>query len=338
VLDWFDQHGRKNLPWQQSSTPYHVWLSEIMLQQTQVATVIPYFQRFTEQFPTLEDLAAANLDDVMHYWSGLGYYARARNLHKTAILLVAEHQGLFPTSVEGLSALPGIGRSTAGAIASLALGQAAPILDGNVKRVLSRCFAIQGWSGQADVLKKLWLLSETLSPAYRAGHYNQAMMDLGATVCTRAKPSCMTCPLSTHCVALQEDIVSTLPTPKKRAVLPVKRCYWLVSKKQNEVLLQQRPAVGLWGSLWAFPSFDNHDELSDYCKQQGLDLVQAETLPEKRHTFSHYHLDYTPVICSANKPTDVITEQAKTCWYQSTSHVKIGLPKPVSQLIEQLTK
>jgi len=309
-----------------------------MLQQTQVATVIPYFQRFIENFPRLESLAAAKLDDVLHYWSGLGYYARARNLHKTANLLIDEHQGLFPETVEGLSALPGIGRSTAGAIASLALGQPAPILDGNVKRVLSRCFAIQGWSGHSAVLKKLWLLSETLSPKYRAGDYNQAMMDLGATVCTRAKPMCIECPLNKHCLALQEGSVSTLPTPKKRAVLPVKRCYWLVSKKQNEVLLQQRPAVGLWGSLWAFPSFDSFEELNDHCEQQGIDLVQAETLPEKRHTFSHYHLDYTPIICSVNKSTRHIAEQTKTCWYQSTSHVKIGLPKPVSQLIEHLTK
>ncbi len=309
-----------------------------MLQQTQVATVIPYYERFIEHFPRLEDLAIAKLDDVLHYWSGLGYYARARNLHKTANLLVTEYEGLFPETVGGLSALPGIGRSTAGAIASLALGQPAPILDGNVKRVLSRCFAIQGWSGHSAVLKKLWLLSEKLSPECRSGDYNQAMMDLGATVCTRAKPTCTECPLNMHCLALKEDIISTLPTPKKRAVLPVKRCYWLVSKKQNEVLLQQRPVVGLWGGLWAFPSFDSLEELNDHCEQQGIDLVQAETLPEKRHTFSHYHLDYTPIICSVNKSTHHIAEQTKSCWYQSTSHVKIGLPKPVSQLIEHLTK
>jgi len=337
VLDWFDQHGRKNLPWQQSPVPYHVWLSEIMLQQTQVATVIPYFQRFIEQFPALEDLAAASLDDVLHYWSGLGYYARARNLHKTASILVNEYQGVFPETVEGLSTLPGIGRSTAGAIVSLALGHPAAILDGNVKRVLSRCFEIEGWSGHSAVLKELWLLSEQFSPEHRAGEYNQAMMDLGAMLCTRAKPTCMACPLSKHCLALQNNTVSTLPTPKKRATLPVKRCYWLVSKKQNDVLLQQRAAAGLWGGLWSFPSFDSHEELKSYCEQQGIDLAQAETLPEKRHTFSHYHLDYTPVICSANKLTNHIAEQAKTCWYQSASHVKIGLPKPVSRLIEQLT-
>ena len=337
VLDWFDQHGRKNLPWQKTPTPYHVWLSEIMLQQTQVATAIPYFQRFIEQFPSLEDLAGAELDDVLHYWSGLGYYARARNLHKTAGLLLIEHQGSFPNSVEGLSALPGIGRSTAGAIASLALGQPAPILDGNVKRVLARCFAIQGWPGQSAVLKRLWLLSETLSPEQRTGNYNQAMMDLGATICTRAKPKCTLCPLNESCLARQQGIVLTLATPKKRVALPVKRSYWLVSKEQNKVLLQQRPAVGLWGGLWAFPSFDSQQELTNYCDKHGINLERAETLPEKRHTFSHYHLDYTPVVCLASQPTQHIAEQAKTCWYQSTSHVKIGLPKPVSQLIEQLT-
>ncbi|MEY8241053.1 MAG: A/G-specific adenine glycosylase [Cycloclasticus sp.] len=338
VLDWFELHGRKNLPWQQTPTAYHVWLSEIMLQQTQVATVIPYFQRFIQQFPSLQDLAAAELDDVLHYWSGLGYYARARNLHKTARQLIAEQQGVFPNTVAGLSELAGIGRSTAGAIASLALGQPAAILDGNVKRVLCRCFAVSGWPGNTAILKKLWQLSEILSPQQRSGEYNQAMMDLGATVCTRAKPNCASCPLNEHCLALKQDQVAALPTPKKRASLPVKRCYWLVAKKQSEVQLQQRPAVGLWGGLWAFPSFDDYDELLAWCERQGIDLTTAETLLEKRHTFSHYHLDYTAIVYPATEVTGRVAESARTCWYQSASRVKIGLPKPVSQLIEQLTK
>lgn len=337
MLDWFDQYGRKNLPWQQTPSPYHVWLSEIMLQQTQVLTVIPYFERFIEQFPSIEDLAKAGLDEVLHHWSGLGYYARARNLHKTAGLVVDEYQGVFPTDVDGLQALPGIGRSTAGAIASLALGQAAAILDGNVKRVLCRCYAIQGWPGSGVTLKQLWQLSETLSPQQRSGEYNQAMMDLGATVCTRSKPNCLQCPLSSDCLALQTNQVSTLPTPKKRANLPVKRAYWLVSTRQDEVFLQQRPVVGLWGGLWAFPAFDSYDELSHWCGLQGVDISEAEVLAEQRHTFSHYHLDYTPVICTNSERVRGVSEPAKTCWYQASSRVKIGLPKPVSQLIDKLT-
>ncbi|MEH6502778.1 MAG: A/G-specific adenine glycosylase [Cycloclasticus sp.] len=338
VLEWFDHYGRKNLPWQQTPTPYHVWLSEIMLQQTQVATVIPYFERFLQRFPTLISLAKAPLDDVLHLWSGLGYYARARNLHKTAQLIVAEHRGVFPQSVEGLIELPGIGRSTAGAIVSLALGRSAAILDGNVKRVLSRFFAIQGWTGSAATLKSLWRLSENLTPDLRADHYNQAMMDLGATVCTRSKPACERCPLMEGCMALEQDIVADLPTPKKRMSLPIKKRYWLVSKKQNEVLLKQRPPVGLWGGLWAFPEFESYDELSQWCDKKGLSLNRAEQMAEKRHTFSHYHLDYIPVICSspALLPSQ-IAEPDRTCWYQAKSRVKIGLPKPVSELIAQLT-
>ena len=337
MLAWFDQHGRKNLPWQKTPTAYHVWLSEVMLQQTQVSTAIPYFERFIKQFPSLEDLAKADLDEVLHNWSGLGYYARARNLHKTAGLIVSDYQGVFPTNVEGLEALPGIGRSTAGAIASLALGQAAAILDGNVKRVLCRYFAIQGWPGNGATLKQLWQLSETLSPQYRSGEYNQAMMDLGATICTRSKASCARCPLKASCLALKADQVSSLPTPKKRASLPVKRAYWVVSKRQEEVLLQQRPPTGLWGGLWAFPTFDSYDELSDWCNAEGVDINEAEVMTEKRHTFSHYHLDYTPVVFTADEQARRVSEAVKTCWYQISSHVKIGLPKPVSQLLKQLT-
>jgi len=310
-----------------------------MLQQTQVTTVVPYFERFLQHFPTLITLAKAPLDDVLHLWSGLGYYARARNLHKTAQLIVAEHNGCFPLSIEGLMELPGIGRSTAGAIMSLALGQSAAILDGNVKRVLSRFFAIQGWTGNAATLKSLWRLSESLTPDSRADHYNQAMMDLGATVCTRSKPACEQCPLMEGCIALEQGVVADLPTPKKRVSLPVKKRYWLVSKKQNEVLLKQRPPVGLWGGLWAFPEFESYDELRQWCDKKGLNLNLAEQLAEKRHTFSHYHLDYIPVICSSPLVSlSQIAEPDRTCWYQAKSRVKIGLPKPVSELIAQLTK
>jgi len=308
-----------------------------MLQQTQVATVIPYFERFVQDFPTIEALAIAPLDDVLHYWSGLGYYARARNLHKTAAIIVEEYQSQFPESLAELIDLPGIGRSTAGAIASLSMGHPEPILDGNVKRVLCRFFAIQGWSGNTAILKKLWRLSERFTPQEKTGSFNQAMMDLGATVCKRSKPKCKECPLMGDCLALKQNVVSELPTPKKRVSLPVKKRYWLVSKNGSEVLLNQRPPAGLWGGLWAFPEFETYDELLAWCHAEGVDLNKAKMLPEKRHTFSHYHLDYTPIVCSPATIQPRIEEGNKSSWYQINSRVKIGLPKPVSELIFQLT-
>jgi A/G-specific adenine glycosylase len=337
VLNWYDQHGRKDLPWQQTPTPYQVWLSEIMLQQTQVATVIPYFQRFLKHFPSVECLANASIDDVLHFWSGLGYYARARNLYKTANIVVNEYQGLFPTSLVDLIELPGIGRSTAGAIASLAMGQSTAILDGNVKRVLCRYFAIQGWSGSAATLKKLWTLSEQSTPENRAGNYNQAMMDLGATVCTRSKPCCDDCPLKESCLGLKHGLVSLLPTPKKRTSLPIKNRYWLVSKNQNEFFLKKNSPIGLWGGLWVFPEFESYDELASWCEQKSIDLNGSEMLEQKRHNFSHYQLNYTAVICTPSAQPHQISEPGITCWYQINSRVKIGLPKPVSELIKQLT-
>jgi len=308
-----------------------------MLQQTQVTTVIPYFERFIQHFPSIEVLAKAPLDDVLHYWSGLGYYARARNLHKTAVTIAQEYEGRFPETVAELIGLPGIGRSTAGAIASLSMGQSEAILDGNVKRVLCRFFAIQGWSGSAVILKRLWAISEQLTPNERAGNYNQAMMDLGATVCKRSKPDCSQCPLKEDCLALKKNLVQELPTAKKRMSLPVKKRYWLVSKNGQEVLLNQRPPAGLWGGLWAFPEFETYDELVAWCDGNGTDLRGAEKRAEKRHTFSHYHLDYTPIVCSPPVKRAKVEEDNKSSWYEINSHVKIGLPKPVSELIAQLT-
>lgn len=325
------------MPWQLSPTPYRVWLSEIMLQQTQVATVIPYFERFIDNFPSIEALAKVPLDDVLHYWSGLGYYARARNLHKTAVMIVEKYKGSFPETLAELVDLPGIGRSTGGAIASLSMGQSEAILDGNVKRVLCRFFAIQGWSGSAAILKRLWALSEQLTPKKNAGHYNQAMMDLGATVCTRSKPNCTQCPLMNDCLALKQELVSILPTPKKRMNLPVKKRYWLVQKNGQEFLLKQRPPVGLWGGLWAFSEFSSYDELNVWCDAKGIDLAASDKMAEKRHTFSHYHLDYTPIVCAASTRPPQIEDEHRTSWYQIDSRVKIGLPKPVSELISQLT-
>lgn len=308
-----------------------------MLQQTQVATVIPYFERFIQNFPNIEALALAPLDDVLHFWSGLGYYARARNLHKTAVLIVEKYKGSLPKSVIELTELPGIGRSTAGAIVSLSMQQPAPILDGNVKRVLSRFFIVEGWTGGAATLKKLWELSERFTPNSNAHHYNQAMMDLGATVCTRSKPACGQCPLNEGCEALKQGRVLELPTPKKKVKLPAKKRFWLVIKNDNKLMLEQRPPTGLWGGLWAFPEFNEHTDLVEACDKLGVDLATAKTWDEKRHTFSHYHLDYTVIICSKQLRLQQIQETGKTRWYQADERVKIGLPKPVSELLTALS-
>lgn len=222
VLEWYQRYGRKTLPWQLDKTPYQVWLSEVMLQQTQVATVIPYFQRFMARFPTVSQLAAAPLDEVLHLWTGLGYYARARNLHKAAQTIVAQHGGEFPTSFEEIAALPGIGRSTAGAILSLSLGQHYPILDGNVKRVLARCYAVEGWPGKKPVENRLWQISGEVTPAEGVGQFNQAMMDLGALVCTRSKPKCELCPLSNGCIAYANHSWANYPGKKPKQTLPEK--------------------------------------------------------------------------------------------------------------------
>ena len=248
ILAWFDQHGRKDLPWQQDITPYRVWLSETMLQQTQVATVIPYFNAFVEKFPTIECLAQAPIDEVLHRWSGLGYYARARNLHKTAQLIV--EKGRFPDTLDELIALPGIGLSTAGAILSIAFKKSHPILDGNVKRVLTRFKAVSGWPGNSQVNKELWAISAHLTPIERVADYTQAMMDLGATICTRSKPACEDCPLESHCLARITGTVSLLPTPKPAKTLPVKQLvFLLLSNNLNQYIAGKKAAHRNLGRL-----------------------------------------------------------------------------------------
>lgn len=252
VLAWFDQQGRKDLPWQQNITPYRVWLSEIMLQQTQVVTVIPYFQAFITKFPDVESLAQAPVDEVLQLWSGLGYYARARNLHKAARIIC--EQGRFPDTLDGLMALPGIGQSTAGAILSIAFNKSHPILDGNVKRVLARFKAIPGWTGNSQTNKQLWEISANLTPEIRVAEYTQAMMDLGATVCTRSKPACEKCPLTTACMAFLTQTAANFPTPKKAKALPVKQLVFLLLHNTQQVLLEKRPPTGIWGDYGAYPN------------------------------------------------------------------------------------
>ena len=334
ILAWFDENGRKDLPWQQQITPYKTWLSEIMLQQTQVATVIPYFNRFIQQFADINQLAEASVDSVLHLWSGLGYYARARNLHKTA-RVISENGGFFPDDFNSLMELPGIGRSTAGAILSIAFNNSHPILDGNVRRVLARYHAVSGWPGNNKVSNELWKLSSRYTPTLRVADYTQAMMDLGATLCTRSKPACEKCPINSSCIAKIEDKVSHLPTPKPAKVLPVKQIVFLVlQNKERQVFLQKRPASGIWGGLWSFPEFNSFVEIQDWCADHDLPIQTVRHRDEQRHTFSHYHLDYTAVIVSTENPINNVMEVNQSVWYKAEQINNLGLPAPIKRLLQ----
>ncbi|MDD2660798.1 MAG: A/G-specific adenine glycosylase [Methylococcales bacterium] len=337
ILAWFDQQGRKDLPWQQDITPYRVWLSESMLQQTQVATVIPYFNAFIEKFPTIEFLAQAPIDEVLHRWSGLGYYARARNLHKTAKIIV--EQGRFPDKLEELIALPGIGLSTAGAVLSIAFNKSHPILDGNVKRVLARFKAISGWPGESRVNKKLWAISAHLTPVDRVADYTQAIMDLGATICTRSKPACVVCPLERHCLARITQTVSELPTSKPVKTLPVKQLvFLLLSNNLGQTLLEKRPPKGIWGGLWSLPEFDSIEAAHSWCLTNNWSIDDSKTLATWRHTFSHYHLDYTPVLIQTDNIINFVMEAGQAVWYNAQEINTLGLPAPIKQLLQQHTR
>jgi len=336
VLDWFDDHGRKALPWQQDPTPYRVWISEIMLQQTQVQTVIPYYQRFMQRFPAVRSLADAPLDEVLHHWSGLGYYARARNLHKAAQQIRDGFDDRFPEQFDAVTSLPGIGRSTAGAILSLACGQRHPILDGNVKRVLARYHAVEGWPGKSAVLKRLWHLSEALTPAQRVADFNQAMMDLGATVCTRGKPACEHCPLHKGCRAFQQGEPTRYPQTKPRRPLPVRQAHMLLLLSGQAVYLEKRPAQGIWGGLWGFPQFDQPTGIPAWCDARGLKTTLMEPLPAMRHTFSHFHLDIIPHRLSVKNPPFSVMEGDQALWYNLQGSAAVGLAAPVQRLLARL--
>jgi len=336
VLAWFDQHGRKDLPWQAHKSAYNTWVSEIMLQQTQVKTVIPYYQRFMDRFPSVEELAEAPIDEVLHLWTGLGYYARARNLHKAAQQVRLEHGGIFPTDPEELVKLPGIGRSTAGAIASIAGGQRAAILDGNVKRVLARFAAVEGWAGTTSVQNELWRLAEELTPNTRVGDYTQAMMDLGATLCTRSKPACERCPLANNCGALAQNRVGELPQPRPKKTLPTKQTLMLIIRQGDEVLLQQRPPTGIWGGLYSFPETTDLRDLPSGWQLKTDSVIPLEPV---RHTFSHYHLEITPILIDAsNLDFNTLMEDKVSLWYNSDQPTEIGLAAPVKRLLSGLNK
>jgi A/G-specific adenine glycosylase len=338
LLNWFALHGRHDLPWQRDATPYRVWVSEIMLQQTQVSVVVPYFERFMQRFPDLQLLAAAEQDQVLHLWSGLGYYARARNLHRAARLIVAEHQGRFPEQIEALEALPGIGRSTAGAILSLALGQHHPILDGNCKRVLARCFAIPGWPGSSAVLAQLWALAEALTPIEQVADFNQAMMDLGATLCKRSRPACSLCPLADCCQALAQDAVGAYPAPKPRKPTPLRVAQLLlIQDQQGQVLLQRRPPAGIWGGLWTPPELSVDADARHWCRSQlEASVRRLEMLPRRRHTFSHFQLEMRPVWVTLDSATARIGDQPDATWIDPAQPGVLGLPAPIRSLLTEL--
>ncbi len=336
LLDWFAQHGRHDLPWQHPRTPYRVWVSEIMLQQTQVATVIPYFSRFMDSFPTIASLAQASEDAVMQHWSGLGYYARARNLHKAARQVIDTHAGQFPEKFDDALALPGIGRSTAGAILAQAGGQRHAILDGNVKRVLTRLYAIEGWPGQKAVENQLWTLSERLTPDTQLADYTQAIMDFGATLCRRSQPRCDDCPVSNFCLAFQQGQPQRYPTPKPRKTLPVKTTRMLLlHNKQGKVLLLKRPPSGIWGSLWSLPECNHDANIAGFCREQlGIKVENLETDEPLRHSFSHYHLDITPIHAQAQLVNNAVMASDERVWYNSRQTDTLGLPAPVKRLLE----
>ncbi|HKK07136.1 MAG TPA: A/G-specific adenine glycosylase [Gammaproteobacteria bacterium] len=338
LLAWFDRHGRHDLPWQRNPTPYRVWVSEIMLQQTQVKTVIPYYQRFMKRFRGVRALADAPLDEVLHLWTGLGYYARARNLHRAAQLVRDEHGGRFPRDIDALTTLPGIGRSTAGAILALSAGQRHAILDGNVKRVLTRFHAVDGWPGETAITRELWALSERFTPARRCADYTQAIMDLGATVCTRARPVCETCPVAAGCRAREQGNPEAYPTPKPRAALPVRETVMLVLEDpQGRVLLERRPPAGLWGGLWSLPECAPGTDVHAWCRERlGLAVGECGERPGLRHTFSHFHLDIRVLHARAESADSGVMEADGRVWYNTRRPDARGLSAPVKRLLDDL--
>ncbi len=335
LLDWFDQSGRRDLPWQTNPTPYRVWVSEIMLQQTRVAAVIPYFRRFVARFGSITALAAAERDEVLHLWSGLGYYARARNLHGAAAIVVEQHGGVLPRELNALTDLPGIGRSTAGAILALAHGDRHPILDGNVKRVLARYHEVGGWPGESRVQRELWSRAETHTPHTRVAEYTQAMMDLGATVCVRSNPRCDSCPLSANCRARAAGTQTEFPGQKKRKQLPQKSTRFLIVRAKNGgTLLYRRPPAGVWGGLWSFPEIGATEEVESWCRAHGLDRIGVVVeKPRLTHTFTHFRLAITPLEIVVHDTARTLMDSDRWLWYNINEPKRVGLAKPVEKLL-----
>jgi A/G-specific adenine glycosylase len=345
LLVWFDQYGRKDLPWQHDKTPYRVWVSEIMLQQTQVSSVIEYYQRFMQSFPTIESLAEAEEDTVLEHWAGLGYYARARNLHKTAKIVVNELNNNFPDNIEEIVKLPGIGRSTAGAVLSIAFKQSACILDGNVKRVLCRFHGIETWPGERKTENHLWELAEQHTPLARNDDYTQAIMDLGATCCSRSKPNCEHCPFTESCIAFEKGIQAQLPKSKPKKVIPQRETWIALIEHAGKILLEKRPPTGIWGSLYSLPEFNaelTHPEAQTAIESKfNIKLNLDEMHDSIQHTFSHFKLEMKPlklsVLTKDMSDKVQIQEASQFHWYEKSQLHTIGLPAPIAKYLKSFT-
>ena len=331
LIDWQVQHGRHDLPWQDTRDAYCIWLSEIMLQQTQVTTVVPYYARFLQRFPNVNALAQAPVDAVLELWAGLGYYARARNLHRCAQVIVAEHGGVFPRDATAIGQLPGIGRSTAAAIAAFAFGTRTAILDGNVKRVLARCFAIEGFPGAAQTEKQLWSLAESLLPSSRIEAYTQGLMDLGATLCTRRQPFCGACPMHELCLARRSGRQAELPTAKPRKALPERATTLLLLTDGQRVLVERRPPAGIWGGLLSLPEGGAADP-EVFASRHGCRLLGTQALPPLKHTFTHFRLDIHALVCRVELTTQPVSEAAWQ-WLDYAAIESAALPTPIRRLL-----
>ncbi len=337
LIAWQKRHGRHDLPWQGSRNPYAIWVSEIMLQQTQVATVIPYYKRFMQRFPDIPTLASAAEEEVLTCWAGLGYYARGRNLHKAAQIIRNLHSGRFPSSFDEVAALPGIGPSTAAAICSFAFGQRHAILDGNVKRVLARAFGVSGYPGEKKVETALWQLSRSLLPEQNLETYTQALMDLGATICTRSKPRCAGCPVRAGCAALQQNRISELPGPRPRKTLPEKHSQFLVIRHGPDLLLEKRPPTGIWGGLWSLPEADPDSDPAQACLQVSGQLPgRIRALPALTHSFTHFKLHIQPLEVTLSRKPVRATESGGQIWMPLADALHAALPKAVEKILRKL--
>ena len=340
VVDWYAHHGRHQLPWQLDKNAYRVWLSEIMLQQTQVTTVLSYFPRFLGRFPDIQSLADASIDDVLQYWQGLGYYARARNLHRAAQIMRDQHQSKFPQDLEAVMALPGVGRSTAGAILTFAFGQSWPILDGNVKRVLVRNFQVSGWDGQAKTRNRLWQITEQLTPSYKTDRYNQAMMDLGAMVCLKSRPKCEVCPLTPYCESYRHGTQASYPEKKPAKPRPRKQTLMLLHRYQQQVLLYRRPPSGIWGGLWSLPEVAGSEEIGDW-QSSHLACVKA---PDEintnvlKHQFTHFSLDISVAVIDLDRLPARVADEDNIAFVAGSELAGYGLPTPVRKLLQNFTR
>jgi len=338
ILSWYQQHGRHDLPWQKDRTPYRIWVSEIMLQQTRVSTVIPYYHDFMQRFADVHQLADADIDQVLQIWAGLGYYSRARNLHKAARIIVEDFKGEFPDDIKTLVGLPGIGRSTAGAVLSLSMDNAHPVLDGNVKRVLCRYYAVQGWPGQRKIENHLWELAERHTPQTQVADYTQAIMDLGATVCTRTRPECSHCPVNDKCRAYASGLQDKIPQKKPARELPLRQSRFLIIESDGgRILLQKRPPAGIWGGLWSFPECPlDHDVVTWIKNEYGYVVEVTGYNDQIRHTFSHFHLDIIPVNARLMSVVADLRENNFLYWYApERDNETLAMPAPVKKMVEQ---